>query len=118
MKTSDSLAELTSALQQFAADREWDQFHTPGNLVAALSVEIAELQEHFLWTTPDEGAAVARMKQSQLEEEIGDVLLYLIRLSDKVGIDPVLAARRKLALNAEKYPVEKARGNHKKYTEF
>jgi NTP pyrophosphatase (non-canonical NTP hydrolase) len=115
---NDSLTELTEGLRRFAADREWDQYHTPKNLAAALSVEVAELQEHFLWTSSIEMEGTIEASRSRIAEEIGDVLLYLIRLADKVGIDPVAAAQDKLALNGKRYPVEKARGNHKKYTEL
>ena len=82
------------------------------------SVEIAELQEHFLWTSLSEVDEVIVAKRERIAEEIGDVLLYLIRLADKVGVDPVVAAREKLNVNATRYPVDKARGNHKKYTEL
>jgi dCTP diphosphatase len=118
MSSDDSLKNLTNALRKFAAERDWDQFHTPANLAAALSIEVAELQEHFLWTTPAEAEGIVAKHRQRIAEEIGDVLLYLIRLADKVGIEPVEAARQKLDLNATKYPVEKARGNHKKYTEL
>jgi dCTP diphosphatase len=118
MSSDDSLHDLKEALRQFAADRDWDQFHTASNLATALSVEIAELQEHFLWTSVSEVDEVVAAKRTRIAEEIGDVLLYLIRLADKVGVDPVAAAREKLRANALKYPVDKARGNHKKYTEL
>lgn len=118
MSSEDSLHDLKEALRQFAADRDWDQFHTASNLAAALSVEIAELQEHFLWTSLAEVDEVVAAKRERIAEEIGDVLLYLIRLADKVGVDPVSAAREKLKANALKYPADKARGNHKKYTEL
>lgn len=118
MSHKDSLNLLKEALRRFAAERDWDKFHSPSNLAAALSVEAAELQEHFLWATPEELSGVIAEKHDKLREEIGDVLLYLIRLADKAGIDPVEAAQRKLEINAMKYPVDKARGNHKKYTEF
>lgn len=114
----DSLDLLKEGLRRFAAERDWDQFHTLSNLAAALSVEVAELQEHFLWTSPAELSDVLSEKHDKLGQEIGDVLLYLIRLADKAGIDPVQAAQSKLELNALKYPIDKARGNHKKYTEF
>ena len=118
MTQHDSLDQLKKALRSFAAERDWDQFHTPPNLAAALGIEVAELQELFLWATPAELPELISAKRTKLSEEIGDVLLYLVRLADKVGIDPVEAAQRKLALNARKYPVGKARGSHKKYTEF
>ena len=118
MIQKDSLDLLREDLRRFAAERDWDQFHTPSNLAAALSVEAAELQEHFLWASPGEQSDFISAKRDKLEEEIGDVLLYLIRLADKAGIDLVEAAKTKLAVNAKKYPVDKARGNHRKYTEF
>jgi dCTP diphosphatase len=118
MSGEDSLHHLKEALRRFAAERDWDQFHTASNLATALSVEIAELQEHFLWSSLSEVEEVVVAKREQIAEEIGDVLLYLVRLADKVGVDPVAAARGKLRANAVKYPVDKARGNHKKYTEL
>src|SRR4051812_33911396 len=107
----DSVHGLTIALRLFAAERDWDQFHTPSNLAAALSIEVAELQENFLWTTAEESQEVISEKRDCIAEEIGDVLLYLIRLADKVGVDPIAAAQEKLQLNAQKYPADKARGN-------
>ena len=118
MTERDSLSSLTGRLRQFASERDWDQFHTPIHLSAALSIEAAELQEQFLWNSVEEAAQISPSRREQISHEIGDVLLYLVRLADKVGVDPVAAAHAKLALNAEKYPIEKARGNHKKYTEF
>ena len=112
------LRELVQTLRRFAAKRDWDQFHSPKNLSIALSVEAAELMEHFQWLTEPQSAKVKDRKLEAIEEEIGDVLLYLLRLSDKLGIDPALAARKKLKKNAIKYPVKKARGNAKKYTEL
>ncbi|MEZ5531356.1 MAG: nucleotide pyrophosphohydrolase [Steroidobacteraceae bacterium] len=106
----DSLLELRDALRHFAAERDWDQFHSPRNLAAALSVEAAELLEHYQW-----GEAA---NLEQVREEAADVLLYLIRLADKLDIDLAAAARDKIALNAQKYPVEKARGNARKYDRF
>jgi dCTP diphosphatase len=118
MSGQDSLNNLKNSLRRFAAERDWDQFHTAGNLAAALSIEASELQEHFLWSAPSETEDIVSTKRNQIAEEIGDVLLYLVRLADKVGVDPVVAAREKLDLNAERYPADKARGNHKKYTDL
>ena len=115
---SDSLASLKSDLRDFALEREWDQFHTPKNLACALSVEVAELLEHFQWTRDSESVGLPAEKMALIAEEIGDVLLYLIRLADKLGIDPIEAARLKLERNADKYPVSKSRGSSKKYTEL
>jgi len=113
-----SLEELRGALQQFASEREWDQFHSPKNLAIALSVEAAELLEHFQWTTEAESAVLTPNKQAKVREEIADVLLYLIRLADKLNIDLLPAATEKIQVNAAKYPVVKSRGSSKKYTEL
>ena len=112
------LTELRDALRDFAALRHWDQFHTPRNLAVALSVEAAELLEHFQWVQDAEVTAFDDAKREQIGEEIADVLLYLVRLADKLGLDPVDVAQRKLALNAAKYPVHLSKGSSKKYTEL
>lgn len=114
----DSIEALRTALRQFAAQREWDQFHFPKNLAIALSVEVAELLEHFQWMPDRESAALPRGKRSEVREELADVLLYLIRLADKLEIDLVSAAVDKMVINARKYPVRKARGSSKKYTDL
>jgi NTP pyrophosphatase (non-canonical NTP hydrolase) len=112
------LVELRAALRQFAADRDWDAFHSPKNLAAALTVEAAELLEHFQWLGEQESRSLDAAKREAVGEELADVLLYLVRIADKLEIDLASAARRKLARNAEKYPVDKARGSHRKYTEL
>jgi dCTP diphosphatase len=113
-----SLEELRGALRLFASDRDWDQFHSPKNLAIALSVEAAELLEHFQWTSDPDSAGLAPDRHSKVREEIADVLLYLVRLADKLNIDLLAAATEKIQVNATKYPVEKARGSSKKYTEL
>jgi NTP pyrophosphatase (non-canonical NTP hydrolase) len=113
-----SLDTLRDVLRQFAAERDWDQFHSPKNLAIALSVEAAELLEHFQWMRETESTTVAPDQKAKIREEVADVLLYLIRLADKLEIDLLAAASDKIRLNAEKYPVEKARGSSKKYTEL
>jgi dCTP diphosphatase len=112
------LENLRSQLRDFAAARDWDPFHSPKNLAMALAVEAAELLETFQWLTEDESRRLSPKALAAAGDEIADVLLYLIRLSDKLGIDPIAAARRKLVANAAKYPVHKARGNSRKYTEL
>ena len=109
------LQPLVDALRAFAAARDWEQFHTPKNLACALSVEASELLEHFQWLTEDQSRS---LPLAEVRKEMGDVLLYLIRLADKLDIDLVEAAQSKLLENAEKYPVEKARGSSKKYTDL
>ena len=115
---ADSIETLRGALRRFAAKRDWDQFHLPKNLAIALSVEAAELLEHFQWMPDRESAALAPEKRARVQEELADVLLYLIRLADKLDIDLARAAVDKMAVNAKKYPVRKARGNSKKYTDL
>lgn len=116
---SDSeLIKLSDALRQFASEREWEQFHSPKNLAAALSVEAAELLEHFQWLTEDESKNLSAESRHAVSLEAADVLLYLIRLSDKLNIDLIASAQEKMLLNAKKYPVEKARGSSKKYDQL
>lgn len=118
MSGPDTLIALRDRLRAFAAERDWDQFHSPKNLAAALSVEAAELLEHFQWLKEEQSAALAPDKRSAVAEEIADVLLYLIRIADKLDIDIGEAARRKIDANALKYPADKARGSMRKYTEL
>ena len=112
------LESLRDQLRTFASDRDWDQFHSPKNLAAALAVEAAELLEHFQWLTDAQSQQLPPEVLNEVRAEVADVLLYLIRISDKLGIDLVAAANAKIVLNAEKYPVEKARGSSRKYTEL
>ncbi|MBI5527923.1 MAG: nucleotide pyrophosphohydrolase [Deltaproteobacteria bacterium] len=109
---------LVKTLRKFTADRDWDQFHSPKNLVMALSVEVAEIAEHFQWMDCDESRSLPAAKREAVREEIGDALIYLVVLADKLGIDPLDAARRKLRVNAKKYPARKVRGKSAKYTEY
>lgn len=108
---SDPLLDLRDALRRFADERDWDQFHSPKNLAAALAVEAAELLEHYQWT---ETAA----DPAKVREELADVLLYLIRLADKLDVDLAAAAHDKIGINAKKYPADKARGSARKYTDL
>lgn len=109
---------LQASLRTFAAERDWEQFHSPKNLATALSVEAAELLEHFQWLTDEQSRALPPEKRDSVAEEVADVLLYLLQLSDKLAIDPLDAARKKLGINAKKYPVERAKGTSKKYSEL
>jgi NTP pyrophosphatase (non-canonical NTP hydrolase) len=110
--------KLRDQLRDFAAERDWDQFHSPKNLAMALAGEAGELLENFQWLTEEQSRRPSPEVLAAASEEIADVLLYLVRLSDKLGIDPVAAAHRKMVANAEKYPVEKSRGTARKYTEL
>ena len=109
---------LRDQLRAFAAARDWDQFHSPKNLAMALSAEAGELLEIFQWLTEAQSRSLSPQAQAAASDEIADVLLYLIRLSDKLGIDPIAAAQRKIVANAAKYPADKARGTSRKYTEL
>jgi dCTP diphosphatase len=111
----DSLLTLRDALRTFAADRDWEQFHSPRNLATALAVEAAELLEPFQWLTDEQSRDLPPETLSAVEQELADVLLYLVRLADKLGVDLEAAARAKILRNAEKYPVDKARGSSRKY---
>ena len=114
----DGLTNLRLALREFAAERDWEQFHSPKNLAMALSVEASELLEHFQWLSEEESKQLQARELAKVRAEIADVLLYLIRLADKLDIDAVDAARRKMRENAKKYPVAKARGKRTKYTDL
>jgi dCTP diphosphatase len=114
----NDLETLRTQLRDFSAARDWDQFHSPKNLAMALSAEAGELLEVFQWLTEEQSRALDAQKRAAASDEIADVLLYLIRLSDQLGIDPLAEARRKLGDNERKYPVDKARGIAKKYTEL
>jgi len=109
---------LRAALRAFAAERDWDKFHSPKNLAMALAVEASELLEHFQWLSEDESRQLPAGKLQQVSEELADVLNYLVRLSDKLGIDLLAAAERKVEANARKYPADKVRGSSRKYTEW
>jgi len=113
--SADGLEVLRQRLRAFVAERDWDQFHTPKNLAMALVAEAGELVEHFQWLTPEQSERLTAEIREEVELEIADVLLFLLRLCDRLEVDPVQAAQRKLALNALKYPVDKARGRATKY---
>ena len=112
------LSELRIKLKEFASERDWDQFHSPKNLSMAWSVEVAELVEHFQSLTEEQSNALDADALTEVAEEIADIQIYLTRLSDKLGIDIGDAVTRKLAINAEKYPVAKARGSALKSTKL
>ncbi len=112
------MKELANKIRTFAQKRDWEQFHSAKNLAMALSVEVAEIVEHFQWLTQAESNNLDPVKLAAIKEEIADVMIYLTRLADRLGIDPVQAAEEKLRLNEKKYPVEKAKGNAAKYTDL
>jgi dCTP diphosphatase len=112
------LDELRDRLRAFVAERDWDQFHSPKNLAMALIAEAAELVEHFQWLTEPESHRLSTDKKQEVADELADVLVYLVRIADKLDIDLLAAVADKLERNAAKYPAAKVRGSAKKYTEY
>jgi NTP pyrophosphatase (non-canonical NTP hydrolase) len=117
-KPIDRLEQLRVRLAAFAAERDWDQFHNPKNLAMALAGEAGELLEHFQWLTFEQAAHLPRATRAEVALEAADVLLFLVRLCDKLDIDLAAACKKKLALNARKYPVHKSRGRATKYNKL
>lgn len=117
-EVTDSFDELQAMIRQFVDDRDWDQFHNPKDLSISLSLEAAEVLEHFQWKSPEEMIAYAKTNKDDVGEELADVLYWVLLLANKLGIDLSEAFKVKMAKNAAKYPVEKAKGSHKKYTEL
>src|SRR5215212_5630962 len=113
-----SVNDLRGDISTFIQERDWEQFHSPKNLAMALSVEVAEIVEHFQWLTEEQSQNLPAEKLAEIREEIGDVMIYLTELADKLGIDPVEAAKAKVAINGQKYPAELVKGNASKYTEY
>lgn len=116
--TEPSIAGLTQALRDFARERDWEKFHAPKNLAMALMIEAGEVAEHFQWLDGATSARLSQEKKAAVALEIGDTLLYLLRLADVLGIDPLAAATAKMRINAERYPIDKAYGRSEKYDEL
>jgi NTP pyrophosphatase (non-canonical NTP hydrolase) len=112
------LKDLIEQVKKFRQERDWDQYHSPKNLVMALVVEASELAEHFQWLTEEQSHSLPPDKLAQVQEEIGDVLIYLANLCDKLGVDPMESAYDKLRKNRRKYPASKVRGKSDKYSEY
>lgn len=110
--------ELIHRLREFAAVRDWDRFHSPKNLAMALTGEAGELAEHFQWLSEDQSRSLTIEQRQAVALEMADIFLYLLRLSDKLEVDLVAAARQKIELNERRYPAEVVRGSAKKYTEY
>jgi dCTP diphosphatase len=112
------LEDIAKKLRKFAAERDWEQFHTPKNVSMALSVEVSELLEIFQWLTPEESRALSGEQLDRVKEEVGDVANYLIRLCDLLDLDLEECARKKIEINRAKYPADRVRGSSKKYTDY
>jgi dCTP diphosphatase len=116
--SNPDIEQLQQQIRIFATERDWDQFHSPKNLSMALIAEAAELVEHFQWLTEAQSHALPERKQAEVAQELADIFIYLLRISDKLDIDLLQAAQDKLRINAEKYPADSVRGSAKKYTEY
>lgn len=114
----ENLEELKVYLRRYAAERDWDQFHSPKNLSMALSVEASELVECFQWLTEAQSENLTEQQLRAVTDEIADVQVYLVRMADKLGIDILSAVQQKIVKNEIKYPAAKVRGSSKKYTEY
>ena len=114
----NAFTHIRDQLSVFAAERDWDQFHTPKNLSAALCVEAAELLEHFQWLQTGNPEELTARKYQEIRHEMADVLVYLIRLADKLDVDLSAAVEEKMQLNRLKYPADKVRGDARKYSEY
>ena len=112
------LQRLRAMVRTFVDERDWDQFHTPKNLSAALSVEAAELLEHFQWLHTGDAAELGADKLVEVKHEMADVLVYLVRLADKLDVDLFRAVEEKMVLNRAKYPADVVRGDARKYYEY
>ena len=110
--------DLRNPIRKFTEERDWEQFHSPKNLAMALSVEVAEIVEHFQWLTEEQSQNLPPEKLAKVREEIGDVTIYLTELAEKLGIDPLEAAKAKLETNSKKYPASLVKGKAAKYTEY
>jgi dCTP diphosphatase len=116
--TDSQLEQLSQRLRRFAQARDWEQFHSPKNLSMALIAECAELIEHFQWLTEAQSHALPADKLAEVELEMADIQIYLLRLAERLGVDLLGAVERKIAINEQKYPAERVRGSAKKYTEY
>jgi len=118
--SATTLRELKARVLAFVHERDWEQFHSPKNLSMALAAETGELMEHFLWVTPEQSHAIAKdpVKRTKIAEELADVVIYAIEFANITGLDISAAIEAKMATNAKKYPVEKAKGRAEKYTEL
>ncbi|NIP19173.1 MAG: nucleotide pyrophosphohydrolase [Xanthomonadales bacterium] len=114
----NDLRQIQQRMNEFVAERDWEQFHSPKNLSMALAVEAGELMEHFQWMTEEDSARLPADKLAEVEFELADILLYLVRIAEQTGIDLLGAVNKKMELNEKKYPAHVVRGSSRKYTEY
>jgi len=110
--------QIIEKIKKFRDERDWMQFHDPKNMAVSIILEASELLEHFQWKTIEEVEEYARQNQDEIQDEIADIALYLFEMADNLNIDLIKAMEKKLAKNERKYPAEKARGKHTKYTKL
>lgn len=115
---SDYLNNLKMRLREFSRARDWDRFHSPKNLSMALIVEAAELVEQFQWLTEAQSAELSVEKRRDVEQELADILIYLVRLADQLNVDLPQAVDDKIQLNERRYPADVVRGQAKKYSDY
>lgn len=116
--SQDSLQALNSRLSTFARERDWEQFHSPKNLVMALAGECGELLEHFQWLSEEQSSSLPPEKKREVAHEMADILIYLVRLSERLGVDLLAAAHEKIIINEQRYPVHKVRGDPRRTGEY
>jgi len=109
---------LQEKIAQFVSDRDWHQFHNPKDLAISLNLEASEVLEHFQWKSEKEMLEYVKTHKEEVSDELADVLYWVLLMANNMDIDVVAASEKKLEKNAKKYPVEKSKGNHKKYTEL
>ncbi len=114
----DALADFKKKLHDFASERDWQQFHSPKNLSMALVAEAGELVEHFQWLSQEQSLNLSPETLAEVELEMADIFIYLVRLADRLDVDLLKATEKKIRINAEKYPVGKVRGSAKKYDQY
>jgi dCTP diphosphatase len=110
--------EILTNIRDFRDERDWAQFHNPKDMAIAISIEASELLEHFLWKTTEESEQRVQEKRAEISDEIADIAVYLLELADNLNIDLAHAIKNKMKKNAAKYPVDKSKGSHVKYTEL
>jgi NTP pyrophosphatase (non-canonical NTP hydrolase) len=114
----NELKELQGRIREFVRERDWEQFHSPKNLAMALIVEAGELVEQLQWLSEDESCNLPPEKLQAVEEELADIFVYLLRITDRLDIDLLGATHSKMNANADKYPADKVRGSSRKYSEY
>ena len=118
MESHSKLEAIKERLREYTKEREWEQFHSPKNLSMALSVESSELLEIFQWKTEEASFKLSEQELENTADELADIFVYCLMISDKLGVDLLTATEAKITKNEQKYPAEKVRGSAKKYTEY